>query len=444
MLTTNENRAAGRPYRASFYTLGCRLNQAETSLISNNFKNKGYEVVDYGQATDLCVINTCTVTEQADAKCRQLVRQVLKRSPEAFVAVVGCYAQMGAEELAGIEGVDLILGTEDKMQVADFIDVPQKLPEPLIRRSKIKNTPFTISSVGNYEHATRANLKVQDGCDFMCTFCIIPFARGRARSRAFWDIQREAVQLVERGHKELVLSGVNIGTYEHEGKALLDVIRMLETIEGLDRIRISSIEPTTIPEALVHHMAESEKLCNHFHIPLQHGHDGVLMKMRRLYSVKEYVQFLELVNELIPDVCLGTDVMVGFPGESDLEFEATRQLLADLPFAYFHVFPFSERFGTPAVKMAGKVNPKTKKARSRVLRQLSQRKKLEFNRRFLGQRASVLFEERNEAGRHQGFTGNYVKVAATTERDLTNQFVDVELRGIGEDGLVDAWVVGFG
>ena len=422
-------------YKASFYTLGCRLNQAETSLISNTFKERNYEIVEYGQPTDVCVINTCTVTEQADAKCRQLVRQVLKRSPDAFVAVVGCYAQMGAEALRRIEGIDLIVGTEEKLAVADFIDIPQKLPEPIIRNSKISKTPFTISSVGNYENATRANLKVQDGCDFMCTFCVIPFARGRGRSRAFWDIQREAIQLVERGHKELVLSGVNIGTYEFEGKTVLDIVKMLETIDGLERIRISSIEPTTIPIELVEHMADSEKLCSHFHIPIQSGDDSVLSNMRRLYNVAEYAEFVEMVANLIPDVCLGTDVMVGFPGEGEAEFANTRRLLKQLPFAYFHVFPFSEREGTAAVKMKDKVEAQAKKERSEILRKLSGEKKAHFYKQQVGKTVNVLMEEQDESGLFQGFTDNYVKVGVPTESDLSNEFVVVELKEINQRNL---------
>ncbi len=434
-MRANAKQNQSNGYRASFYTLGCRLNQAETSLISNSFREKGYEIVDHGQPTDLCVINTCTVTEQADAKCRQLVRQVLRRSPDAFVAVVGCYAQIGAEALRQIDGVDLVVGTEEKMRVSQFIDVPHKLPETVVRKQRISNTPFTINSIGNYEHATRANLKVQDGCDFMCTFCIIPFARGRARSRAFWDIQREAMQLVERGHKELVLSGVNIGTYQFEGKTLLDVIRMLEKIDGLERIRISSIEPTTIPQELVWHMAESEKLCNHFHIPLQHADDTILSRMRRLYTRREYVDFLEMVQKTVPDVCLGTDVMVGFPGEDQERFDAMRSLLAELPFAYFHVFTFSERGGTPAVKMTDKVNSKVKKRRSRLLRELSQRKKRMFLQDAIGKQVSVLMEERNDAGLFQGFTDNYIKTATLSDMDLANKFVDVHIKAVDEHDL---------
>lgn len=423
-------------FKVSFYTLGCRLNQAETALISDSFKEKGYRIVEFTEPTDVCVINTCTVTEQADAKCRQLVRQVLKRSPDAFVAVVGCYAQIGTESLKSIEGLDLIVGTEEKMRVADFIDIPQKLPEPLIRRSRIRRTPFTISSVGNYEHATRANLKIQDGCDFMCTFCVIPFARGRARSRAFWDIQREAIDLVERGHKEVVLTGVNIGTYQYQGKSLLDVIKMLETVQGLERIRISSVEPTTIPAGLVQHMAESEKLCNHFHIPIQSGDDTILQSMRRLYSVSVYAEFLDLVYKRIPDVCLGTDVMVGFPGEGEAEFEHTRALLEELPFSYFHVFSFSERDGTFATRMNGKVDSQTKKRRSQILRSLSQQKRRLFYRQQIGKTVRVLMEERNDSGWFRGLTNNYVKVGVATDLELSNRFVDVVTNAVSEENGV--------
>ncbi|MFQ5823871.1 MAG: tRNA (N(6)-L-threonylcarbamoyladenosine(37)-C(2))-methylthiotransferase MtaB [bacterium] len=429
------NKMAKSNYKASFYTLGCRLNQAETALICNSFKDKGYQIVEFGQPTDVCVINTCTVTEQADAKCRQLVRQVLRRSPEAFVAVVGCYAQLGTEALKKIKGVDLIVGTEEKMQVTDFIDIPQKLPEPRVQRSRIKKTPFSIRSIGNYEIATRANLKVQDGCDFMCTFCVIPFARGRGRSRAFWDIQREAIELVERGHKELMLSGVNIGTYEYEGKRLLDIIKMLETIEGLERIRISSIEPTTIPETLIQYMAESEKLCNHLHIPIQSGDDSLLKKMRRLYNVSDYVDFLEMVVKRIPEVCLGTDVMVGFPGEGEAEFKNTQSLLQELPFAYFHVFPFSERAGTPAVKMKDKVDFNAKRERSQILRKLSSQKRRSFYEQQVGKTVRVLMEERNESGLFQGFTDNYVKVGISTESNISNQFVNVAIRKVINENL---------
>ncbi len=423
-------------YRASLYTLGCRLNQAETAIISSTFKQKGYEIVDFGKPTDVCVINTCTVTEKADAECRKLVRQILRRSPEAFVAVVGCYAQIGTEALQQIDGIDLIVGTEEKMRVSDFIDIPHKLPTPVIRKSKISRTPFTISSVGNYEHATRANLKIQDGCDFMCSFCVIPFARGRARSRAFWDIQREAIELVELGHKEIVLTGVNIGTYGFDGKTLLDVIKMLERIDGLERIRISSIEPTTIPMDLVEHMAESLKVCRHLHVPIQSGDDTVLKNMRRLYSVSEYASFLEMVQKRVPEICFGTDVMVGFPGEGEPEFQNTVKLLKESLLAYFHVFSFSERGGTAAARMPDIVDVQTKQERSRILRNLSKRKRRDFYQKQIGKTVRVLMEDRNENGLFQGLTDNYIKVGIATERAFSNQFVSLRAEKLVGDELL--------
>ncbi|MCI0697591.1 tRNA (N(6)-L-threonylcarbamoyladenosine(37)-C(2))-methylthiotransferase MtaB [candidate division KSB1 bacterium] len=419
--------------KASFYTLGCRLNQAETALIGNTFRQKGYELVEFGQAADVCVINSCTVTEQADAKCRQLVRQVLRKNPETFVAVVGCYAQIGAGALRKINGVDLIVGTQDKLRVIDFIDDPVKLPEPQIIRNKMTKVPFTIAMETMAAPTTRANLKIQDGCDFMCSFCVIPFARGRARSRAFWDIQREALQLVEAGHKEIVLTGVNIGTYQFEDKTFLDVVKMLLAIPELKRLRISSIEPTTIPKKLIDLMADSEVLCPHLHIPVQSGDDGVLAAMKRLYTTAEFLQFIEHAAKRAPEILIGTDIMVGFPGESDAAFQASCDLLQNSPLAYAHVFTFSERGGTAATRLKDKVSPKSKKARSAILHRLSEEKKHDFYRRFLGHQLRVLTEEQNERGQWVGFSDNYIKVAIPSEKLSANFLVSVRLASITEE-----------
>jgi len=406
------------------------LNQAETALISQTFQAKGYQVVDFEEETDLCVINTCTVTEQSDAKCRQVVRQVLRRSPGAFVAVVGCYAQMAPEALKQIEGVDLIVGTEDKLKVANYVEVPRKLPAPvIIRRRRIRQEEFTLDGFGLYS-TTRANLKLQDGCDFLCSFCIIPFARGRARSRNFEDLRREALRLVERGHKEIVLTGVNIGTYRHEGRTLLDVIRMLERIEGLERIRISSIEPTTIPDELIDHMAASGKLCHYFHVPLQSGDDSILQAMRRRHSVRDYRMLIEKIVSRIPDVGLGTDIMVGFPGEGEKEFQNTVRLVEALPFSYLHVFSYSERQGTRSVRIHPKVPPEAKKARSQMMHELGLKKKREFYQRHVGKIVRVLFESRNAEGLFDGLTDNYVKVGTVTPEDLSNRLVDVTVEEV--------------
>jgi threonylcarbamoyladenosine tRNA methylthiotransferase MtaB len=420
-------------YRASFYTLGCRLNQAETAIISRTFQERGYALVEFGEETDLCVINTCSVTEHSEAKCRQLIRSVLRKSPQAFIAVTGCYAQIGTESLKKIEGIDLIAGTEYKMKVAQYVQEPRKLPTPVVIHSrKISRDNFTVESVGSYE-VTRANLKIQDGCDFFCTFCIIPFSRGRERSRKLNDLLREAGELVRQGHKEIVLTGVNVGRYADEGRTFLDVIKALEDVDGIKRIRITSIEPTTIPEELVDYMASSRKLCPYFHIPLQSGDDTILRAMNRRYTVKDYVQFLEYVVLKVPDVGLGTDIIVGFPGEGNAEFENTCRLLEELPFSYAHVFSYSKRPGTKAAKMDETIHPDVIKERSKILRNLSFKKRQAFYNRYVGEIVRVLFETRNEEGIFTGLTANYMRVGIITELDLSRQFRDVKIIEVLED-----------
>lgn len=416
--------------KASFYTLGCRLNQAETALIANRFREHGYEVVDFRQPSDVCVINSCTVTEQADARCRQVVRQILRRNPDTYVAVIGCYAQTGSEALSRIEGVDLIVGTQEKLRVLDFISEPIKRPEPEIIRSPMTRAPFTIDSSRGQAFTTRANLKIQDGCDFMCSFCVIPFARGRARSRAFWDIQREAIGLVEAGHKELVLTGVNIGTYQYERNSFLDVVHMLLAIPGLQRLRISSIEPTTIPVALLDLMRNDPRLCPHLHIPVQSGSNRVLERMRRKYTREMFLSFIDEVKARVPDALIATDLMVGFPGEQEADFQASCDLLQNSPLAYAHVFTFSARSHTAAMRMPDHVDPATKKARSRYLHQLSEAKRQQFYAGHIGRQVRVLTEEQDAGGRWLGYTDNYIKVAFESPHLRANQFVSVLIEGI--------------
>jgi threonylcarbamoyladenosine tRNA methylthiotransferase MtaB len=421
------------PLRASFHTLGCRLNQAETASISATFAARGYTIVDAGAETDVHVINTCSVTEGAEAKCRQAVRAALRRSPQAYVVVTGCYAQVGVEVLQRIDGLDLIVGTEDKMRLADLIDVPQKRGQPrVVHSKKISRDDFTIDLVGDYSTQTRANVKIQDGCNFACAFCIIPFTRGGARSRKLDDIVREAHGLVERGHREIVLTGVNIGTYTSDGHDLLRVVQALEGVAGLARLRISSIEPTTIPEAFIDWMATSRILCPYLHVPVQSGDDHVLARMKRHYSRAAFADFVERIVTRIPDMCLGTDVMVGFPGEDDQAFTNTRTLLADLPLAYFHVFSYSERPHTYAQRYTDLVPPAVIQERSRMLRALSGRKKAAFYCRFVGRRVRVLFERREDAGLYTGFSDNYIKVGVSTTAELANQLLQVRLLDVAQ------------
>jgi threonylcarbamoyladenosine tRNA methylthiotransferase MtaB len=419
------------PLRASFHTLGCRLNQAETATISATFAARGYTIVDASEETDVHVINTCAVTEGAEAKCRQAVRAALRRSPQAYVVVTGCYAQVGVEALQRIAGLDLIVGTEDKMRVVELIDLPQKLGQPrVVHTKKISRDDFTIDMVGDYSHQTRANLKIQDGCNFACAFCIIPFTRGGARSRTLDDIRREAHGLVERGHREIVLTGVNIGTYTSDGHDLLRVVQALEDVAGLERLRLSSIEPTTIPDALIDWMATSRILCPYLHVPVQSGDDYVLERMKRRYSRAEFVTFVERVARRLPDICLGTDVMVGFPGEDETAFTNTRTLLADLPLAYFHVFSYSARPHTYARRYSEPVPPAVVQERSQALRQLSARKKAAFYRRFVGRSVRVLFERREDAGLYTGFSDNYIKVGVPAADEIANQLWRVRLHDV--------------
>jgi threonylcarbamoyladenosine tRNA methylthiotransferase MtaB len=423
--------------RASFHTIGCRLNQAETAVLADRLKSDGYQVVEFGQPTDLFILNTCSVTDHAESDCRYAIRRILRSSPQAFVAVTGCYAQTGADALRRMPGVDLIVGAQYKMNLPDYLPRSsplQKLPAPQILHTRtVDRHDFLQAGAGEYE-STRANLKIQDGCNFMCSFCIIPFARGHERSRHLDDALREADELAAKGHRELVLTGVNIGQYHHRGSTLLDLIERLESIHSIDRIRISSIEPTTIPGELLDYMATSRKLCRHLHVPLQSGDNGILRAMNRRYTAQDYCAFVDKAVRRVPDLALGTDLMVGFPGEGEREFDRTRTLAEDLPFAYLHVFSFSRRPGTAAFRLQDALPPQIVQGRARLLCEISRAKRLAFYQKYVGQKVEVLFESRNAKGRWTGLTDNYLRVGAVSSNDLTNHVQDTVITGI-MDGL---------
>ena len=423
--------------RATLHTIGCRLNQAETAILADRLKATGYRLVDFGEDTDLLIVNTCSVTEGAESDCRSVVRRILRKSPNAFVAVTGCYAQTGVETLRSLKGVDLVLSNQYKMQLPEYVAMLQthrkRMSPEVLHTRKIDHESFVLEGAGDYSN-TRANLKIQDGCQFMCSFCIIPFARGRERSRFVEDAVREAETLADRGHRELVLTGVNIGQYRDRGTDLLDLIRRLEQIEGIERIRISSIEPTTIPDALLEYMQTSKKLCPHLHIPLQSGDDHILQAMNRRYSVDEFSKFIEKAVATIPDLCVGTDVMVGFPGEGEPQFSNTRAMLTDLPFAYLHVFSFSQRQGTGAARMNDKVLPSVIKTRSRALAELSRAKRVSYYQRFIGSTVDVIFESKDQADTWTGLTDRYVRVSVPSSRALANTINPVVITGV-MDGL---------
>jgi len=423
--------------RASFHTLGCRLNQAETAIIAKSVKKAGFEIVEFGQPADLTVINTCTVTEQADAKCRQAVRKTLRQSPDTFVAVIGCYAQMAVDSIKQIKGIDLIIGNDQKLSLVEYLNGLVKNSEPLVVYSpKIGREEFVIENYGLYDNTTRANLKIQDGCNFVCNFCIIPTARGPARSRKLPDIIREAEKLVELGHREIVLTGVNIGTYSTGQHGIMDVLLTLEKIDGLDRLRVSSIEPTTIPEEMIRHIAASDKICNYLHIPMQSGDDRILASMRRKYTAAEFAKFIEFVYQTIPDVGIGTDVMTGYPGEDETAFVNTKKILADLPITYYHVFTYSDRKGTGSNKMPGKVAEQIKKQRTRILTEQGKRKKYAYSESFIGRTLPVLFEQQQKNGTWTGHSTNYLNIETYSTEDLHNRIRAVQLKAADEKRVV--------
>ena len=426
-----------QPRRVTLHTIGCRLNQAESAVLRDRFEHSGFVPVANGESTDVLVVNTCSVTEGAESDCRSIIRRVLRKSPNAVVAVTGCYAQTGVEALRSIKDIDLIVGSQHKMRLPEYLESfsskSKHTPPEVVHTKKIDHENFIVEGSGQYS-TTRANLKVQDGCQFMCAFCIIPFARGRERSRKLDDAVREAETLAERGHRELVLTGVNIGQYQDGSCGLLDLIQRLELVNGIDRIRISSIEPTTVPDALIDYMASSPKLCRYLHIPLQSGDDAILQAMNRRYVAKDYIQSIQRAVRTIPDLCVGTDVMVGFPGESEEAFANTLAVLHELPLAYLHVFSFSDRPGTPAVRMKGHVPAGLIKARSRELAGLSQLKRLAFYQRFVDRPVRVLFESTNENGLWMGLTDHYIKVGVRSSVDLSNTIRPVLITGIA-DGL---------
>jgi threonylcarbamoyladenosine tRNA methylthiotransferase MtaB len=426
--------------RASLHSLGCRLNQAETSVMESQLRRRGYTVVEWGEPTDLLVVNTCSVTAEAERTCRYVIRKTLKHSPDAFVAVTGCYAQTGAPQLRSIPGIDLIVGNQFKSDLPSFLPPPallRKQPSPEVLHTKtITRDDFVLPEFAESD-ATRALLKIQDGCNVMCSFCLIPFARGHERSRVLDDILEEARHQAASGHREIVLTGVNIGQYHSQGVSLTGLIDRLEAIDGIGRIRLSSIEPTTVSEALLQRMGSSRKLCPYLHIPLQSGDDRVLSAMNRPYDAKAFLSLIEKATTMVPMLALGTDLMVGFPGESEQAFEHTVELCARLPFSYFHVFTYSKRPGTAAARMTQEVPVEVARRRAQTLAELSRQKRLAFAERWIGSTVDVLFEAGQTEGLRLGTTEHYLKVGVAYEGDLANLLQEVRITGAS-----DRWAVG--
>lgn len=417
---------------ASVHTLGCRLNQSESQLIKDSLIGVGYNLVPFGEHADLGIINTCTVTSEADSKCRQAIRKFIRKNPHAFTAVVGCYSQMAAMAIAEIPGVDLIVGSQDKLNVHNYVK-GGKTRHPIILDNRMGREDFSINVFGVDSFEKRANLKIQDGCDFMCGFCIIPHARGRARSRRLKNLMTEADSLAQRGVREIILTGVNLGTFKQDGWNIVSVVDALDERSGIERIRISSIEPTTIPVDLLERMSDpSHALLPYLHMPLQSGSDRVLIRMRRRYSVAEFVSFIRYANSMVKDLCIGTDLLVGSPGEEEEDFLKTCSVFSENPFSYCHVFPYSRRKGTLATKQDGHVPDGVKARRSAICRRLGAVRKFDYQKRYLGQVLEVLFEDKKD-DYFPGYTENYIRVLSRSETEMANRLAKVRLDRIRGD-----------
>ncbi|ETN95964.1 tRNA (N(6)-L-threonylcarbamoyladenosine(37)-C(2))-methylthiotransferase MtaB [Zhouia amylolytica] len=428
--------------KVAFYTLGCKLNFSETSTIARSFQNEGFDRVDFEEKADIYVINTCSVTENADRQFKRIVKQAQKINADAFVAAVGCYAQLKPEELADVEGVDLVLGATEKFKITDYLNDLSKNDFGEVHSCEIEDADFYVGSYSIGDR-TRAFLKVQDGCDYKCTYCTIPLARGISRSDTLDNVLKNAREISEQNIKEIVLTGVNIGDYgkgefgnkRHE-HTFLDLVKALDEVDGIERLRISSIEPNLLKDETITVVSQSRAFVPHFHIPLQSGSNDLLKKMKRRYLRELYVDRVRKIKELMPHACIGVDVIVGFPGETDAHFLETYHFLNDLDISYLHVFTYSERDNTEAASMEGIVDKKVRSKRSKMLRGLSAKKRRAFYESQLGTTRTVLFEGENKEGYIYGFTENYVKVKAPWNPELVNTLHEVKLKKIDDDGMV--------
>ena len=428
--------------KVAFYTLGCKLNFSETSTIARNFDNEGFDKVDFSDKADIYVINTCSVTENADKRFKTIVKQAQKVNPNAFVAAIGCYAQLKPSELADVDGVDLVLGATEKFKITDYINDLSKNDFGEVHSCEIEEADFYVGSYSIGDR-TRAFLKVQDGCDYKCTYCTIPLARGISRSDTMENVINNAKEISAQNIKEIVLSGVNIGDYgkgefgnkRHE-HTFLDLVRSLDQVDGIERLRISSIEPNLLKNETIDLVASSRAFVPHFHIPLQSGSNTILKLMKRRYLRELYQDRVNVIKSKMPHACIGVDVIVGFPGETDEHFLETYEFLAALEISYLHVFTYSERDNTEAAEMKDVVSLKQRQKRSKMLRGLSAKKRRAFYESQLNTIRVVLFENENKSGYIHGFTENYVKVKTPWNPDLCNTIHDVKLLKIDEDGLV--------
>jgi MiaB-like tRNA modifying enzyme len=425
--------------KVSFYTLGCKLNFAETSTISRKFTETGYTRVEFEDPSDVVVINTCSVTQLADKKCRQVISKAARTSPDAIIAVIGCYSQLKPEEIAQIEGVDLVLGTNDKFNILEHIEEIKnnQNASAIVHSCEIEKVEDFNPSFSLLDR-TRSFLKVQDGCDYHCTYCTIPLARGNSRNSNIKNTVDEAKKISAQGMKEIVLTGVNIGDFgKSTSENFFDLIKELDKVEGIDRFRISSIEPNLLTDEIIYFVAGSQRFAPHFHIPLQSGCNDILKLMSRRYLREVFKNRVDTIKSVMPEACIGADVIVGFPGETEALFSDTFNFLEDLDVSYLHVFSYSERRNTKAILLPGKVSPKDKDIRSRKLIELSEKKREAFYKQHLNKEYDVLFESQLSKGKMFGFTPNYIKVETKYDKSLINKNIKVKLKDLLSSGNMD-------
>ena len=426
-----------RGKKAAFYTLGCKLNFSETSTISRQLTDLGFSKSEFNEGADVFVINTCSVTENANRECRRIIRKAKKISPSSIVIVTGCYAQLKPEAISCIDGVDMVVGANEKFNIPSLLKKFSSQTSE-IHGCSINNLNY-FSSYSLHDR-TRSFLKIQDGCDYPCTYCTIPLARGKSRSDTISNIVKNAEEIAKNGIKEIVLTGVNIGDFKQEEMRFIDLIKQLDQVNGIERYRISSIEPNLITDEIIDFVKDSKKFMPHFHIPLQSGSDNVLKMMKRRYNTKLYFEKIKKIQKAIPNVCIGADVIVGFPGETDLEFNKTLNFIKDLNISYLHVFSYSERENTKAILLDNNVDKPKRAERSKMLRILSSKLQRLFYKRFENTQQTVLFEKDNKDGFIYGFTENYIKIKIPFDNNLVKNSTNVLLNEIDENLIMNAQI----
>lgn len=426
--------------RAAFYTLGCKVNQYETEAMIESFENAGYETVEYNEYADVYIINTCTVTNMGDRKSRQIIRRALDINPDAFVAVVGCYSQIAPKEVLDIPGVSLVVGTNERNRIVELVEYAMEKDEKLNLVNEIMEVrEFEEMSIRNYKSRTRAFLKIQEGCDQYCTYCIIPYARGHIRSRRPESIIAEVKELAESGFREVVLTGIHVASYGKDlgGTSLIDIIEKVHGVDGIQRIRMSSVDPNVMTDEFIGRLKNLPKICRHFHLSLQSGCDATLKRMNRKYTTEEYKRVVGKLREAFADVAITTDLIVGFPGETEEEFQETAAFIDEISFSGMHVFKYSPRKGTPASKFKDQVKPQVKDARSRIITEIARKNEEKFKKSFIGKSMKVLYEQPidEKHSLYEGLTDNYIRVVSESGCDIKGKIIETVLLELKEDHM---------